>query len=70
MYSGTLLPQAALTVESSVPAYESGQIDFLTLLNNLNAVLEFEAGYHEEMMNYHLALIRIEEITGLELVKE
>lgn len=70
MYSNTLLPQAALTLESSVPAYEAGQIDFLTLLNNLNSVLEFEAAYHEEMMMYHLALIRIEEITGLELVKE
>jgi outer membrane protein TolC len=70
MYTTTLLPQAALTLEASVPAYESGQIDFLTLINNLNAVLEFEAGYHEEMMTYHLALIRMEEITGLELLKE
>lgn len=70
MYSTTLLPQAALTLEASVPAYETGQVDFLTLLNNLTAVLEYEGAYHEEMMTYHLALIRMEEATGLELVEE
>lgn len=70
MYSTTLIPQALLTLESSMSAYETGQVDFLTLLANLSAVLEYEEGYHEEQMNYHLALIRIEEATGLELVEE
>jgi outer membrane protein TolC len=70
MYSTTLIPQALLTLEASMSAYETGQVDFLTLLSNLSAVLEYEEGYHEEQMNYHLALIRLEEATGLELVEE
>jgi outer membrane protein TolC len=70
MYTTTLIPQALLTLESSMAAYETGQVDFLTLLANLSAVLEYEGGYHEEMMNYHLALVRLEEATGLELVEE
>lgn len=70
MYSTTLIPQAALTLESSLPAYETGQVDFLTLLTNLMAVLEYEMSYHEELLNYHLALIRLEESTGLELLEE
>lgn len=70
MYTTTLIPQALLTLESSMASYETGQVDFLTLLSNLSAVLEYEEGYHEEMMNYHVALIRIEEATGLELVEE
>jgi outer membrane protein TolC len=70
LYSTTLIPQASLTLESSLPAYESGQVDFLTLLNNLTAVLEYEGAYHEEMLNYHLALLRLEELTGLELLPE
>ncbi len=70
MYTTTLIPQALLTLESSMAAYETGQVDFLTLLSNLSSVLEYEEGYHEEMMNYHLALIRLEEATGLELVEE
>lgn len=70
MYATTLLPQAALTLESSIPAYESGQVDFQSVLNNLQLVLDYESAYHEEMMMYHLALIRLEEATGLELLKE
>jgi len=70
MYTTTLIPQALLTLESSMSAYETGQVDFLTLLANLSAVLEYEGGYHEEMMNYHLALIRLEEASGLDLVEE
>ena len=70
MYSDTLIPQASLTLEASMAAYETGQADFLTLLSNLSALLEFETNYHEEMMNYHLALVRLEELTGLVLVKE
>lgn len=70
MYSTTLIPQALLTLESSMSAYETGQVDFLTMLANLSAVLEYEESYHEEQMNYHLALIRLEEATGLQLVEE
>lgn len=70
IYSTTLIPQAALTLESALPAYETGQVDFLTLLSNLMAVLEYEEGYHEEQLAYHLALIRLEELTGLELLEE
>jgi len=70
MYADTLIPQATLTLESTLPAYETGQVDFLTLLNNVMAVFEYEENYHEEFLNYHLALIRLEEMTGLKLVED
>ena len=31
---------------------------------------DYEMNYHEEMMNYHLALVRLEEMTGRELTHE
>jgi len=70
IYSTTLIPQAALTFESALPAYENGQADFLTLLNNLLAILDAESNYHEAQMDYHLSLIRLEEATGMQLVDE
>jgi outer membrane protein, heavy metal efflux system len=70
IYSTTLIPQAALTLESSMSAYETGQVDFLTMLMNLMAIREAEESYHEAMMDYHLALVRLEEMTGLVLVDE
>jgi len=69
MYQDTLLPQARLTLESSLPAYQTGQVDLTTLLNNALAVLEYEIGYDEELLNYHLALIRLEEMAGVELLE-
>ncbi|MBI5281236.1 MAG: TolC family protein [Candidatus Solibacter usitatus] len=70
IYSTTLMPQAALTLESSLNSYETGQVDFLTVLMNLMAVLEAEMSYHESLMDYHLSLIRLEEMTGLVLLPE
>jgi hypothetical protein len=68
MYSKTVIPQARLTVESSLPSYEAGQSDFLGLQMNIGSALESEEQYHEELLNFHLAMIRLEEMTGMDLV--
>lgn len=70
MYADTLIPQAALTLESSLPSYETGGVDFLTLLSNLMNTVEYQGNYHEELLSFHLALIRLEEMTGLTLIEE
>lgn len=69
LYLDTILPQAKLAAESSVASYQTGGLDFLSVLNNQNAVLDYEMDYHEQMLNYHLALSRLEETTGVELIK-
>jgi cobalt-zinc-cadmium efflux system outer membrane protein len=70
IYSTTLMPQAALMLESSLNAYETGQVDFLTVLSNLMAVLDAEMSYHEALQDYQLSLIRLEELTGMTLLEE
>ena len=70
IYSTTLVPQATLAVESSLVSYETGQTDFTTLLSNLMTLLDAEESYHVALMDYHVALIRLEEMTGLELLEE
>jgi outer membrane protein TolC len=67
-YQKAILPQAHLTVESSLASYQTGTVDFLSVLNNQSAALEYEMDYHEQMMNYHLAVVRLEEATGMDLV--
>jgi outer membrane protein TolC len=70
IYSTTLVPQATLAVESALVAYETGQADFMMLLTNLMTLVEAEESYHEALMDYHLALVRLEEMTGMVLVEE
>jgi len=42
-------------------------LDFLSLLMNFITVVEYELNYHEEMLNFHVALVRLEEMTGVSL---
>jgi len=67
-YRVTILPQAQLTVESSLAAYESGGVDFMSVLTNQTAALEYEMDSHEQMLAYHLAIVRLEEATGMDLM--
>lgn len=70
LYADTVVPQSNLTLESSLASYESGSVDFLTVLTNFISILEYEMNYHEEMLNGHLAAARLEELTGVELTHE
>jgi len=64
------LPQARLTSESSLLAYQSGSsMDFLSVLTNYVAAFEYELNYHEQLHEFHMAIVRLEEITGVELIQ-
>jgi outer membrane protein TolC len=70
LYTKTIGPQTNLTLESSLTAYEAGQVDFLNVLMNLVSLLETEENYHMEMLMFHMSLVRLEELTGLHLIDE
>jgi len=68
LYAKALVPQSALALESSMAAYQTGSLDFESLLANFQSVLEYEVNYYEELANYEKALVNLEQITGLDLV--
>lgn len=68
MYKDTILPQANLTLESSLASYETGKIDFLAVLMNSITIVEYEMNYYEQLQNLVLALARLEEMTGRKLL--
>jgi outer membrane protein, heavy metal efflux system len=67
IYSKTVVPQASLALESSLATYETGTVDFLSVLSNFSMVLDYELNYYEEQLNWLLALSRLEEMTGRKL---
>lgn len=69
LYQKTALPQARLTSESSLLAYQSGALDFLSVLSNTIAAFEYELNYHDQLHEFHMALVRLEEVTGVELIQ-
>lgn len=69
LYRDTVIPQARFTIQSSLASYETGAADFLSVLMNHMAAIEYEMSYHEQMQEMHLALARLEEMTGVELTR-
>jgi cobalt-zinc-cadmium efflux system outer membrane protein len=68
LYRDTVLPQARLGLESSMSSYQTGTVDFLSVLASFGAVLEYEMTYFDELASYHIAVSRLEEMTGMPIV--
>ena len=69
LYDDSVLPQARLTLESSVAAYEVGRVEFLTLITNFIAVLNYEVSLEEQRARARQALARLELLTGMTLLR-
>jgi outer membrane protein TolC len=69
LYEEGIIPQATLTLESSVASYQVGAVDFLTLLSNVMTVLTYELSYYEQLTTYQKSLAQLEPLVGVELAK-
>jgi hypothetical protein len=49
-------------------SYQTGGVDFLSVVTNFGAVLEYEMNYLDELATYHTVLSRLEELTGTPIV--
>jgi outer membrane protein TolC len=67
LFSQAVVPQSSLALESSMSAYQVGNVDFLTLIGNFTTVLNYQTDYYRELANYQKSLARIEAVTGAEL---
>ena len=64
IYRDTMLPQARLAFESSMASYETGAVDFLSVLTSFTGLLDQEMSYLESLSEYHVATARHEAVTG------
>ncbi|HEX2523242.1 MAG TPA: TolC family protein, partial [Terriglobia bacterium] len=67
MYEQGVIPQAAASLESALAGYQTGKVDFLTLINNLSVLLNFERDYYRELSNQQKAVARLEEFVGVKM---
>ena len=67
LYASAAIPQATLTLESGIAAYESGSIDFLMLLDDLKTLFTYELGYYEQLANVEKAVAMLEPLVGAPL---
>jgi len=67
LFSQGVVPQSSLALESSMSAYQVGNVDFLTVMGNFTTVLNYQTDYYRELANYQTSLARIEALTGTDL---
>ncbi|MCU1326925.1 MAG: uncharacterized protein JWN34_2295 [Bryobacterales bacterium] len=68
LYKSTLRPQAQLTLDAAVIAYEAGSIDFLSLVTNLTTLIGLERQYSDEVFRHEEAIVRLESVVAREFV--
>lgn len=68
IYRDTVLPQARLALESSMASYQTGRVDFLSVLTNFLMVLEYEMTWFEQLNDLHQAVSRLEGMTGISIL--
>jgi outer membrane protein, heavy metal efflux system len=67
LYGTTVIPQSSLSLQSAIAGYEVGSVDFLTLLDNLMTLLNYELNYYEQVSNSEKAVAALEPLVGVTL---
>ncbi len=69
LYQEGVIPQSALSLESSLAAYETGTVDFLTVLNSFLTAATYEMQYYEELAKHQQAMARLEALVAMPLIQ-
>jgi outer membrane protein TolC len=69
LYGTTIIPQSTLSLESAIAGYEAGRVDFLTLLDNLVTLRNYELSYYEQLSNVEKAIAALEPLVGVTLTQ-
>jgi outer membrane protein TolC len=67
LYGDVLIPKSEELLGASETAYKSGTIDFLSLINAQQKLLEFQLYYERAMTDNQQELARLEMLVGAEL---
>jgi len=67
LYGTTIIPQSSLSLESAISGYEVGKVDFLTLLDNVVTLLNYELNYYEQVSNVEKSIAALEPLAGVPL---
>ncbi|HEX2695209.1 MAG TPA: TolC family protein, partial [Acidobacteriota bacterium] len=68
LYKDRIIPQAALTVESSLAGYQVGKSDFLALLSDINTLFSYRMAYYRELVGLWSSIALLEEYSAMEIV--
>ena len=68
LYEKSVIPGAELAFESSLASYQTGTVDFVSVLSNFMTMVDYELLDHEQVMQFNVTIARLEEATGMDVV--
>jgi len=69
LYGEVITPQETLTLEATTASYETGKVDFLSVVDSSIKLLNDEITYYEHLTKYLKALAELEPLIGVELTQ-
>jgi cobalt-zinc-cadmium efflux system outer membrane protein len=69
-YQDGLLPQAQQSFEAAVAAYQTGQVNFATMLEAQRTIREARLGYYKALVEYEQSVVDIEKSVGMTLPRQ
>lgn len=69
LYKEKIIPQASLTVESSLANYQVNKTDFLALLADINTHFSYQLAYYKELAGLWSSIAALEEYSAKDIVK-
>jgi outer membrane protein TolC len=67
IYRDGLLPQAEQAFQSTLAAYQTGTVNFATLLDGQRTVRDVRMGYYKAVMEYEQGMADLERAVGKKL---
>jgi len=68
LYKNKIVPQARFAYESSLANYQTGKVDFLTLISDITNLFMYETEYFRNLSSLWASAAKLEELTSLELL--
>ncbi|MBI5286341.1 MAG: TolC family protein, partial [Deltaproteobacteria bacterium] len=68
LYETGLLPQAELSLSSALVNYQTGKVDFLTLLDNVRVLKKTKIEYIRTLVDYDKGVALLERVVGEEMM--
>jgi outer membrane protein TolC len=69
LYGEVITPQETLALEATTASYETGKVDFLSVVDGAIKLLNDELSYYEHLTKYLKALAELEPLIGMELTR-
>lgn len=67
LYETAFIPQAEQTVNAALKGYQSGQTDFLALLDSQRMLTEFKLEHYKAILGLRIALADLERVVGTDI---